>query len=340
VEGAITIRNASVDDDVTEDAWMGGGGTCSSGHEGGTELNHGDSTSLFTGSEIAPTHFPCFNKSYLRFFLDAIPPGKVILSATLTLHLFGNAGVPGQAQPSWVHLHTITEPWDEMTIHWNNAPLARENVAATWVYPYSHPEDIQWPGDPYSWDATQAVAEAYERGEAVSMALYSLDSVQHGSKYYVSSETGDWNINGRPTLTVVWGQEAQLQKSAQTTLAPSSTSTGLGDTITYTLRVSGSGQALTVTDVLPARISHPLMYTTSYGSIAYDSATRKLTWMGSPPTGQAVSITYPVTVTHSGTYAIINTAHILAANGSTLTATSTVIVDPRQVFLPCVLRQG
>jgi len=344
VEGITIIRNTSVDDDVTEDAWMGGGGTCSAGHEGGTELNHGDDFNLFTGSEVAPTHFPCFNKSYLRFSLDAIPPGREILSATLTLHLFGNAGAPGQAPPSWVQLFTITEPWEEMTIHWNNAPLARENVAATWVYPYSQPGDVQWPGDPYNWDATQAVAEAYERDEAVSMALYSSDAVQHTSKYYVSSETEDWNINGRPTLTVAWGQEGQLQlqKSAQTTnvtvSAPSSISPGFGSTITYTVEVLGSGQVLTVTDALPATISHPLTYTASYGSIAYDSATRKLTWMDSPATGQAVSITYPVTVTQSGTYIIVNTATMTAADGSISTATSTVIVEPRQVFLPCVLR--
>jgi hypothetical protein len=338
-EGMTVIRNISVDDDVTEDAWMGGGGTCSGGHGGGTEVNHGDSGDLFTGSEVAPTHFPCFNKSYLRFSLDAIPSGKAILSATLTLHLFGNAGAPGQAQPSWVHLYTIAEPWDEMTIHWNNAPLAQENVAATWVYPYSRPGDIQWPGDPYSWDATQAVAEAYEREEAVSIALYSSDSAQHSSKYYVSSETGDWNAEGRPTLTVMWGQEPQLTKSAQAAPLPPETVLKPGGAITYTLQVLGSGQALTVTDALPAETSHPLAYTAGYGSIAYDPAERRLTWTGIPTTGQVVTITYPVTVTQGGSYAIINTAHLTAANGSTATASSTVIVEPRQVFLPCVLEQ-
>lgn len=336
-EGTTIIRNTSVGDDVTEDAWMGGGGTCSGGHEGGSEINHGDDTSLFVGTETAPTHFPCFNKSYLRFSLDSIPPGKSIISATLTLHHWGNAGAPGQAQPSWVHLFTIGDSWDEMTIHWNNAPLAQENIAATWVYPItSFPG---WPGNPYHWDATQAVAEAYAEDRPVSLAIYSSDTDQHSSKYLTSSETGDWNAEGRPTLTVVWGQQtAQLQKSFQTVPATPGTLLSLGGTITYTLQVLGSGQALTVTDVLPARISHPLTYTTHYGSVTYEAATRKLTWTGSPATGQAVTITYPVTVTQSGTYAIINTAYMTATNGSTSTASATVIVEPRQVFLPCVFK--
>jgi hypothetical protein len=36
--------------------------------------------------------WPCFSKYYVTFPLDAVPPGKIILSATLTLTLFGNAG--------------------------------------------------------------------------------------------------------------------------------------------------------------------------------------------------------------------------------------------------------
>jgi hypothetical protein len=105
-----------------------------------------------------------------------------------------------------VHLYTVTEPWDEMTIRWSNAPLRRENVAVTQVNPYSSPGDIKWPGDPCTWDATQAVAEAYTAGQPLSVALYASDSEQHSSKYYVGSESTI--IDGRPTLTVAWGHAA------------------------------------------------------------------------------------------------------------------------------------
>ena len=339
--GTTTIRAASPEDNTVEDSWMGGGGWCSGGHEGGSEINHGDNTSLFVGSETAATHFPCYNKSYLRFSLDAIPPNKTIISASLTLHLWGYAGeTPDLALPSWVHLFTISDPWDEMTIHWNNAPLAQQNVSATWVNPYSgdreHPD---WPGDPYTWDAIQAVAEAHAAGQPLDVAIYSSDTDQHSSKYMTSSEAGDWNAEGRPTLTVVWGQATPLGKSAQT--GPMSAGTALkpGDTITYTLHITGSGQALTVTDVLPTEVSHPLTYTASDGSIAYDSTVRRLTWTGTPTANQVVTVSYPVTVIQSGSYTIKNTAHMTTATGSTFAADATILVGARQIFLPCIMKQ-
>jgi len=52
------IRAASPTDNTVEDAWMGGGGTCGGGHEGGSEVNHGDDTGLFVGTETAPSTNP------------------------------------------------------------------------------------------------------------------------------------------------------------------------------------------------------------------------------------------------------------------------------------------
>jgi len=298
---------------------------------------------LFVGSEVAVTHLPCFSKSFMRFYLDDVPAGKVIISATLTLHHWGNSGDPNASKDedrphdSYVWLYSISDDWSETGITWNNAPLAQQNIDMVRIAPLSsHPG---WPGIPYTWDATEAVAAAYAADQPVSLAIYDSANQRNTSKYFTSSETDDWNEEGRPTLTVVWGQQtAQLQKSFQAVPATPGTLLSLGGTITYTLQVLGSGQALTVTDVLPARISHPLTYTTHYGSVTYEAATRKLTWTGSPATGQAVTITYPVTVTQSGTYAIINTAYMTATNGSTSTASATVIVEPRQVFLPCVFK--
>lgn len=210
--GATMIRAASPADNTVEDAWMGGGGDCNGGHFGGGTINRGGDNRLFIGTEVRAVHFPCFNKSFLRFQLSAIPPGKAILSASLTLHLWGSAA-PALAQRSWVHLFTVSDAWDEMTIHWNNAPLAQENVAATYVYTYSQ-APIVWPGDPYTWDATQAVAEAYARGQPLSVALYGSDTAEHSSKYLTASEAEDWNAAGRPRLDVVWGDPIQFPARA------------------------------------------------------------------------------------------------------------------------------
>lgn len=333
--GLAEIHATSPVDNTVEDAWMGGGGLCAGGHEGGSEVNHGDDAALYVGTETAPTHFPCFNKSYLRFSLDAIPAGQAIISASMTLHLWGNAGDPGQAQPSWVHLFTISDPWDEMIIHWNNAPLAQENIAATWLYPYSRPGDIQWPGDSYTWDATRAVAEAYAADRPVDLAIYGSDTEQHSSKYLTSSETGDWNVAGRPTLRVRWGAPASaLEKTA------SSSAVSYGEEIVYTLVAVGDGQALTLTDQLPDSVSPPLSHTPG---LVYTP--HRLTWTGTPALEERVTLTYVVSTTiPSGTIpwpsaALWNRAILASTNGWTSTAAVLVLVNPGRVYLPLVLRE-
>jgi hypothetical protein len=150
--------------------------------------------------------WPCFAKYYVTFPLNALPSEKVIRSATLTLHLWGNSG-GGQWGPppdSYIQVLVVSADWSESTLTWNNAPLALENIAATWVHPYSRPT-IVWPGDPYDWDVSRAVAVAYQSNQPLRLVIYSADGPYHTGKYFASSDTGDWNAAGRPTLTVVWG---------------------------------------------------------------------------------------------------------------------------------------
>jgi hypothetical protein len=202
-QGTTVIRRG-LGDSVVEDAWVGGGGTCSGGHEGDPDQdNHGGDTGLYVANQSLIADFTCFSKSYLRFGLDGIPSDKVIISATLTLHHWGNAE-PSEAQRSLIQLFTVDNTWEEYGVTWNSGPLARENLSATWVEPLT--EFPGWPGISYDWDATQAVAEALAAGEPLSIAMYTADTNFHSSKYLTSSETDDWNEEGRPRLTVVWGE--------------------------------------------------------------------------------------------------------------------------------------
>lgn len=146
--------------------------------------------------------WPCFSKYYVTFPLDAVPRGKVIVSARLTLHQFGNAGGPGQARPSWIQVLVAAADWQENTITWNNAPLAYENIGGSWVEPLS--SSPGWPSVPRTWDVSYAVARAYARNEPLRLVVYSADSDYHSGKYFVSSDTGDWNAEGRPRLEVWW----------------------------------------------------------------------------------------------------------------------------------------
>jgi len=315
-----------------EDAWVGGGGNCTGGHEGDPEHdNYGDDTSLYIENQSQIADFTCFSKSFLRFSLDDIPPGKTIISATLTLHHWGNAR-GDLAQPSLIWLFTVDGGWEEYTLTWNNAPLARENLTATWVDVLT--DFPGWPGVPYEWDATQAVAEAYGAGEPLNIALYTADTNFHSSKYFSSSDMPDWNAEGRPTLTVVWGEPPATVDKEVWPVAPTR-----GQVVTYTLTLLGNGQALTLTDDLPDEVSAPGPIQVSGGSAAsYDSGAHRLAWGDSPGVGQPVTITFPVTVEVSGPLAVFNTAVLTDTEGLVSTDTAMFIVEARRLWLPLVLR--
>lgn len=317
---------------IVEDAWVGGGGECTGGHMGDPDHdNYGDDTSLYVENQSLIADFTCFSKAFLRFYLGDIPPGKTIISATLTLHHWGNAR-GDLAEPSLIWLFTVDGGWEEDTLTWNNAPLARENLTATWV-------DVLtafpgWPGVPYEWDATQAVAEAYAAGEPLNIAFYTADTNFHSSKYFSSSDTGDWNAEGRPTLTVVWGERLATVEKQVHPAAPA-----LGEAVTYTLKLLGNGQPLTLTDDLPAEVSAPMWIQVSGGPAAsYDAGAHRLTWSGSPEVGQPVTIAFPVTVEVSGPRAVFNTGVLTDTDGMVSADRAVFIVDAHRCWLPVMLR--
>ncbi len=148
-------------------------------------------------SDIAD--WPCFSKYFVTFPLNSLPPGRSVISATLLLHHFGNSQ-PEDAQPSLIQVLTVGTDWTDRTLTWNNAPLATENVGAGWVDPL--PGFAGFPGVPRTFDVSRAVAQAYAEGGPLRLALYSADNAYHSGKYFITSDTGDWNAVGRPTLLV------------------------------------------------------------------------------------------------------------------------------------------
>jgi hypothetical protein len=144
--------------------------------------------------------WPCFAKTYVTFPLDALPTGATIVSATLTLTQFGNAGAPGEAYGSLIQVMSTAEDWDETTLTWNNAPLALENVSQAWVDP---DPDNQWL--PRSWDVSRAVAQARAAGRPLRLVLYEADWNLHSGKYFFSSDVDEHMAYARPTLNITWG---------------------------------------------------------------------------------------------------------------------------------------
>ena len=102
--------------------------------------------------------------------------------------------------------------WNENTLVWNNAPLAVENVARTWVNPLPLGGDGQF----ISWDLSAAVAEAYANGQPLRLALYSADNARHSGKYFSASETFD--PNRRPTLDITYGSAYGFTANSSTPL--------------------------------------------------------------------------------------------------------------------------
>jgi hypothetical protein len=208
--GTVTIRHG-LDGVQVVDGHVGGDTTCGQPYwpnffDGWGDANYTGYEQVNVQNQSDVADWPCFSKFYLTFPLDRIPAGKEILSATLRLHLFGNSGQGWDPPPqsSLIQVLTVLEAWDENTLTWNNAPLAYENVARTWVYPVD--EFPGWPGVPYNFELSRAVAAANANGEPLRLVLYSADAAIHSGKYFISSDTGEWNAQGRPTLEVVWGQ--------------------------------------------------------------------------------------------------------------------------------------
>lgn len=214
----ITIRRG-LNTTSVQDSYVGGGGNCGGGIFGGGDTAH-PTDSLFVQNEADVSDFPCFSKSFLQFDLSAIPAGKIIQSAQLVIYAFGGSN-PSVAPSSFIQPFAVRDAWNENTLTWNNQPLAAENFPGTWVpvittFP-------GWPGVPSAWDVTAIVANAHAMQQPANLALYSADTGYNTGKYFVSSDAGDWDAAGRPTLIIVYGDATGGASPTATPLATSGT---------------------------------------------------------------------------------------------------------------------
>lgn len=217
--GELTVRHR-LDGVNAPSTTVGGHSTC--GSRDGVNVDFfrewGDLSARFYDPELGiltvqnqndVADWPCFSKTFLSFPLDGLPANSVVLSATLTMHQFGQSGAPGEAQRSLIQVLRVAAPTELSTLTWNNAPPPLENVAQSWVEPLD--EFPGWPGAPRTWDISAAAAAAHSAGIPLHLALYSADGPYHSGKYFVSSEIGltdgenpDWNEEGRPTLRITY----------------------------------------------------------------------------------------------------------------------------------------
>jgi len=325
-----TVVRQGLNGSVVQDAVVGGntlcGGTLSDYFVQWGDLNY-THVPVFNVQNVEQiSEWPCFSKVFITFPLTSLPASKKIISATLTLHHSGN---PGPAPESaYIQVLTVNQDWDENTITWNNAPLARENLGGVWITPLQ--QAAPYPGIPYNWDVSRVVAESYAAGEPLRLAVYSASSPFHNGRYFFSSDVEDFNAVGRPTLTVVWGaQVASVNASVQ----PAGANTG--QTVTFTVSLLGSGNAMTLTNDLPASLSAPISApSSSSGTISYNAANHRVTWYGTLSAGTPAALTYPVTLLIPDRQVIRNTVILTDAVSGPVSSTATLIANGFQVYLP------
>jgi len=196
----------------------------------------------------------CFSKFYISFPLTALPAGKGIVSARVTLHEYGGSGTKGIPTPSLIQVASVNEGWNPASLAWNNAPLVKENISRTVVNTVSNPTPY---GQPYSWDVSKALADAYAARQPLRLVFYSSDSAYNTGKYFFTSAIASWNANSRPTLQATLGNvaassPASVQSSAsRATLAPAARGQ----------QVALGGLALDTQQTLPpARVDEHLLY--------------------------------------------------------------------------------
>jgi hypothetical protein len=159
--------------------------------------------------------WPCYNKYYARFALDALPPGAQVISATVEVRHFGNSGytagyTPDGAQDTVLQIYEVDEWWDELGITWDNAPQPRENTGRLTIVPI----DISCPSllrcsVPYFLDVTEIVRRAQAAGRSwASFATYTGSGDYHSGKYIWTREGADqapvvriWYLPAAPAVS-------------------------------------------------------------------------------------------------------------------------------------------
>jgi hypothetical protein len=113
-----------------------------------------------------------------------------------------------------------------------------------------------------------------------------------------------------------------------------------GDSIVYTLGLIGSGNAVMLTDTLPAGTSAPLQFQLAGTDVrpTYDPDEHRLTWRDAPPLGHQVYMSYTVTIATDRRQALVNVAEMRQPGGEPSVAKAAVIANPSPTQLPLVFK--
>lgn len=201
-----TISNKQGNQGVT-DGMVGGSLSCGHGLDRWTQWGgqtYPGATHVNIQNESDISDWNCFSKLYVTFPLSSLPSAQSVVKAQVTLHEYGNSGVQGQPNPSYIQIATVNEDWNPATLSWNTAPLVKENIISMLVNTKSQPV-LPPPGLAVTWDVSRAVADAYATGQPLRLVFYSTDDQYNTGKYFFSSTVQSANAAARPALQVTLG---------------------------------------------------------------------------------------------------------------------------------------
>jgi hypothetical protein len=314
----VTVRHGEGGAVVT-DAAVGGHSTCGESYNpnffnGWGDANYAGFAQLNIQNQWDVADWPCFSKFYITFPLDALPDASSVVSATLTMYLFGNAGYgPGDAKRSYMQVARVAEDWSEQTVTWNNAPPLLQNYTWSWVEPIEDPNDHS--GRPRTWDLAGAVADAHAAGEPLRLVIYSTDGDYHSGKYFWS---GDADLRVRPRLDIAWGHAGY-----DVTATPRKHMIRSGETAEYELNVSALRDGETATIEIGPSTPPGMQATLSQPQVTAPGGTTTVTLTDTDGSSAARVYRIPVTV---------------RSGGDTRTTELVVVVNGSQLFLPAVRR--
>jgi hypothetical protein len=314
----VTIRHGEAGA-VVPDAAVGGHSTCGESYnpdffDGWGDANYAGFAQLNIQNQWDVADWPCFSKFYITFPLDALPEASSVLSATLTMYMFGNAGYgPGDAKQSYMQVARVAEDWSEQTVTWNNAPPLLQNYTWSWVDPIEDPNDHS--GRPRTWDLARAVADAHAEGTPLRLVIYSTDGDYHSGKYFWSS---DADLGARPRLDIAWGRAGYA-----VTATPLKHMIRTGETAQYEVNVTALRDGETAT--IEVGQSTPAGLQASLSEQQITAPGGKTTVTLTDTNGSRDPRVYRVPVT-------------VRSGSDTRTTELVVIVNGTQLFLPAVRR--
>jgi hypothetical protein len=115
-----------------------------------------------------------------------------------------------------------------------------------------------------------------------------------------------------------------------------------GSVIRYTLGILGTGNALSLTDMLPSGASAPSSFELVGTAVepSYDGGTHRLTWSDTPPADHPVTISYTTTIVSPDPVAMINLAELSDAGGQSWSARAIVLANPLMTLLPLIFKDS